>query len=79
MGKTKRKSLELELKAATTLCYRYGLQFKGLCPYRKQGYCAWSMKPCKSTHNILMFIPKNQISKNMKTEGLNITIKEVFN
>jgi hypothetical protein len=73
------KDEEFELKAVTTLCYRYGFQFEGLCPYRKQGYCAINMKPCKSTPNILMLTPKNQISKNMKTEGLNITIKEVFN
>jgi hypothetical protein len=69
---------EFELKAATTLCYRYGFQFKGLCPYRKQGYCAINMKPCKSTSNILVLIPQNQISKNMKAKPLYYSFKKGF-
>jgi len=56
MGKTKRKGLELELKAVVTVCYRYGFQFKGLCPYRKQGYCILSDQVCRNEPTLLVLL-----------------------
>jgi hypothetical protein len=57
MGKPKRKSLELELKAVVTYCFRYGLGFKGFCPHRKHGYCILSGQVCKSSFDILVLLP----------------------